>query len=252
MLTRCSFADQNIMIEIDRTALCEAISARLPEQGSRLLVAIVGAPASGKSTQAALLSRQLNEQHKGAMAPVSIVVPMDGFHLDNSILEQEGQMARKGSPATFDATGLLHLLQRIKQQDAGQSSLPLANAIAKTDPPNLSNAVDSSIAFPVFDRSLDLSRAAADRVLPEHRCIIVEGNYLLLQQPPWHSLRELFDITVMLDVPQSTLSERLIERWLSHGESLQMARSRTDKNDLPNARTVISNSSKADFLIRNS
>jgi len=227
------------MIETDLSALSETISRRLAEQNSRLLVAIAGAPASGKSTLAERLSRRLNQSQTTPAESFSIVVPMDGFHLDNVVLEQEGLLARKGSPATFDANGLLRLLERIKHMhtDAGRDAEV--------------TAAKSFIAFPVFDRQLDLSRAAADRVLPEHRCIIVEGNYLLLEQPPWVSLRELFDMTVMLDVPEETLSERLTERWLSHGESLQQARSRAENNDLPNARTVISYSSEADFLIRN-
>ena len=229
------------MNETDLLALRETISRQLQEETSSLLVAIAGAPASGKSTQAALLSRQLNENHASSenTGQISIVVPMDGFHLDNRVLEREGLLSRKGSPATFDAIGLLHMLERIKQMDTPQSS----GSDATT--------TDSFIAFPVFDRELDLSKAAADRVLPEHRCIIVEGNYLLLEQQPWALLRELFDITVMLDVPEETLSERLTARWLSHGETLEKARSRAEYNDLPNARTVISYSSKADFIIRN-
>ena len=227
------------MIETDLSALCETLNSRLLEQSSRILVAIAGAPASGKSTQAAWLSEQLNEKHETRTSQISIVVPMDGFHLDNVILQRDDLLARKGSPVTFDATGLWHLLSRIRQMDTDQGS----GGEAATP--------DSSVAFPVFDRKLDLSRAAGDRVLIEHRCIIVEGNYLLLEQHPWTLLRDLFDITVMFDVPEEVLKERLTERWLSHGESLKKARSRVENNDLPNARTVIAHSADADFLIRN-
>jgi len=236
------------MIQTDLPALCDTISGQLLGQNLRILVAIAGAPASGKSTQAALLSQQLNNRHAQQKTPISIVVPMDGYHLDNAVLEREDLLTRKGSPATFDATGLLHLIQRIRKMDVNEAEGVRAKVTATT---TSSDSTDAAIAFPLFDRNLDLSRAGADQVLPEHRCIIVEGNYLLLEEHPWCLLRDLFDITVMLDVPEEILSERLTERWLSHGESLQMARSRAENNDLPNARTVIAQSSKADFVIRN-
>mgnify|MGYP001085387190 CR=1 FL=1 len=76
-----------------------------PRQGKRRVVAIAGAPASGKSTVAAQLVASLV-----AAGCATRLVPMDGFHLDNRILEARGALARKGAPETFDAGGLLRLV----------------------------------------------------------------------------------------------------------------------------------------------
>ncbi len=79
----------------------------------RLIVAIAGAPGSGKSTLAAEICERLNQgaAPSECLAPVhgnddsepatnfshqAVVVPMDGFHLDNAILQERGQMAVKG------------------------------------------------------------------------------------------------------------------------------------------------------------
>ena len=47
-------------------------------------------------------------------------------------------------------------------------------------------AREPDIAIPVFDRTMELSRAAADIVNATDRFMIVEGNYLLLNSEPWN------------------------------------------------------------------
>jgi len=42
--------------------------------------------------------------------------------------------------------------------------------------------------------------------------VVVEGNYLLLESQPWVRLRRHFDITVLVDVPETVLRNRLIKR----------------------------------------
>ena len=71
----------------------------------RFLVAIAGPPGAGKSRLAAELHDILPEG-------TSAVVPMDGFHFDNAVLEQRGLSARKGAPETFDFAGFEALLKR--------------------------------------------------------------------------------------------------------------------------------------------
>ena len=149
---------------------------------------------------------------------------MDGFHLDDTILDKRGLLSRKGSPPTFDCAGFAVLLQRLKQ-------------------------ADGEVFIPVFDRSLELSRAAASVVGPEHRVLLVEGNYLLLNQEPWSKLAPFFDMTLYLDVPFEELERRLVERWLGFGFDAETARKRALSNDIPNAELVAAQSRKADFIV---
>ncbi|MFZ2480889.1 MAG: nucleoside/nucleotide kinase family protein, partial [Propioniciclava sp.] len=75
----------------------------LAASGRRSLLGITGAPGAGKSTLAAGLADALG-------ADRAVVVPMDGFHLDQRVLERLGRADRKGAPDTFDATGYVALL----------------------------------------------------------------------------------------------------------------------------------------------
>lgn len=159
-----------------------------------------------------------------ALGPGARVVPMDGFHYDDKVLNMRGLRSRKGAPETFDAAGFVHLMQRLR---AG-----------------------GDVAIPVFDRSMELSRAAADIVLDSDRFLIVEGNYLLLDEAPWDGLRAFFDLTVFFDVPEAELDRRLLARWAHYGKTPEAARAWIDSNDMPNIRRVIDGSRAADVTIR--
>jgi pantothenate kinase len=186
---------------------------------SRFMVGIAGAPASGKSTLAEHLRDALITAGETA-----IVVPMDGFHYDDAILNARGHRPRKGAPHTFDVAGFEVLLKRIK-------------------------ARESDIAIPVFDRSMELARAGADIVDDKTRFIIVEGNYLLLNREPWNRLKPLFDFTVYLNVPFEKLEQRLINRWLGFGFDMDYAKNWIASNDTLNITEVINNSASADLTI---
>lgn len=198
------------------TGLANLIRARADGPG-RFLVALAGPPASGKSTLAATLA--------DALCPGARVVPMDGFHYDDAVLDARGLRARKGSPPTFDAMGFLHLIRRLREED--------------------------EVAIPIFDRSMELSRAGADIVGADDRILIVEGNYLLLDEDPWRRLAPMFDLTVFLDVTEDELIRRLTARWKAHGREDQAARDWIASNDLPNALTVITRSLPAEITLRN-
>jgi pantothenate kinase len=186
---------------------------------SRFMVGIAGAPASGKSTLAEHLRDALITAGETA-----IVVPMDGFHYDDAILNARGHRPRKGAPHTFDVAGFEVLLKRIK-------------------------ARENDIAIPVFDRSMELARAGADIVDDKTRFIIVEGNYLLLNREPWNRLKPLFDFTVYLNVPFEELEQRLINRWLGFGFDMDYAKNWIASNDTLNIKEVINNSASADLTI---
>jgi pantothenate kinase len=108
---------------------------------------------------------------------------------------------------------------------------------------------EDEVAVPVFDRDLEIARAGARLIPRAVRFLIIEGNYLLLDRPPWSSLHELFDISITIDVPEDTLRERLIQRWRGYGLNPDEIVAKVDGNDLPNGRLVRTASVKADFVL---
>ena len=201
-------------------ALADLIRSRAGEGPSlgngRFLTALAGPPGSGKSTLAEGLVDLLG---KGAKA-----VPMDGFHYDDAVLLARGARGRKGAPDTFDVRGFQHLLRRLRTED--------------------------EVAIPLFDRDLEISRAGADIVTPADRLLVIEGNYLLLNEAPWPELGPLFDLTVWIDVPEAELERRLLARWAHHGKTPAEARAWIDSNDMPNIRRVTKGSRAADVVLK--
>ena len=212
-------------------------------KGQRLVIALAGPPASGKSTIAAILQRRLG--------PTSTILPMDGFHHDNDWLEARGLRHRKGAPDTFDVTALTHLLTRLR---ANLRANLRASPRDGNDGPRLPQPVakPKPMSVPTFDRTHDRVVPDGSVITADHRIILVEGNYLLLDQAPWQTLSPLFDLRVMLEVPVATLRSRLEARWRDLGHDAAEIASKVDGNDLPNARLVIETTSKMDFILSTS
>lgn len=183
----------------------------------RFVVGIAGPPASGKSTYAAELAGLFP-------AGSSVVVPMDGFHYDNAVLDRLGLRNRKGAPETFDFGGFASLLRRIREREP-------------------------DIAIPIFDRSMELSRNAASIISADTKFILVEGNYLLLDEEPWRALEPLFDFTIFVDVAREELERRLVERWRKYGRSDAAARAWIEGNDMPNVDRVQRARRNADLVV---
>ena len=186
----------------------------------RFVVALAGPPGAGKST----LSEQLWQAIDAELPGQVVVVPMDGYHFDNAVLGAE-QVPVKGAPHTFDVAGLHADLLRIRRTDA-------------------------AVAVPVFDRPLDLARAGGRIVALGHRIILVEGNYLLLEQSPWCDLAPLFDFSVMLEVDDDELERRLVERWRGMGQAPEAALDKARNKDMLNARLVKRHSRTPDLVWR--
>ncbi len=190
-------------------------------EGERRIVAIAGAPASGKSTLAEMAVERLETTSPGSAA----LLPMDGFHYDDEVLVPRGWRPRKGAPHTFDVGGYRAALTRLR-----------ANT-------------EAEVAVPRFDRNIEIARAGAILIPQAARIVVTEGNYLLLGDEPWASLRPLFDLTAFVSVPEAELARRLRARWVHHGLDEAGIRHKLEANDLPNGRLVIERSRKADFTL---
>ena len=206
------------------TTTIEALSNRLLAMARgprRCFVALAGPPGAGKSHVAEDLLSRLAKSAPSAAA----ILPMDGYHYDDLLLEARGDRPRKGAPHTFDVDGFHAMLTRLAVDDG------------------------HNVVVPVFDRSLEIARAGARVIEARTRLILVEGNYLLLDRPGWDQLAPLFDLTVMIDVPEPVLRNRLKDRWADLPPA-----DRSDKledNDLPNMREVMTSSRPADLKLIN-
>ncbi|KIN70426.1 Nucleoside triphosphate hydrolase domain-containing protein [Sulfitobacter noctilucae] len=207
-----SSADRNVP---SLTSLVERITD-LSANEARVLVAIAGPPASGKSTLADELASRLG--------PTAMVMPMDGFHMDNEALQELGLLDRKGAPETFDAPAFVDLVTHLREE--------------------------VSLSFPTFDRAADKTVLGGGRVTTDTRIVLIEGNYLLLNISPWADLAKAFDLTISLQVDHDELERRLVARWVKHGLTTDAAKVRARGNDLKNARFVEEHSLPADMTVK--
>lgn len=207
-------------LDSDIAAVLDLIERTDSRKDQRKMIGIAGPPGSGKSTLAEHIVADLNARKPGQAA----LVPMDGFHLDNEALDRAGLRPIKGSPQTFNARGFVAKVAELRASDITKS-------------------------FPLFDRSADCTLPDAGTVGSAATTIVVEGNYLLLQEHPWDKLHSLLDATVILKPSFEILEERLLKRWVSHGLSPEAAFQKAHGNDLKNARHVLENSISADLTL---
>jgi pantothenate kinase len=195
-----------------------------PGGPGRAIVGIVGAPGSGKSTLAEQVLAALRASHGDDWVAH---VPMDGYHLADAQLRRLGSLARKGAPDTFDADGYAHLLGRIRA------------------------CPDEWIYVPGFERELEQPLAAALVVPPAARLIVTEGNYLLLDLPPWRAARERIDEVWYVGCDPVVRRERLVARHIRFGKTPDAARDWVLTVDEPNAVRIDEGVARADLIVDN-
>lgn len=175
--------------------------------GPRRLLGLVAPPGAGKSTLAALMTQVLGDKAQA--------VPMDGFHLAQAELQRLGRTQRKGAPDTFDVTGYIALLWRLRQQEP-----------------------DEVVYAPDFRREIEEPVAGALPVFPLTPLVITEGNYLLLDEAPWQGVPAALDEIWYLQIEPALRLERLLARHLRFGRSREQAMAWIAGTDEPNARRI--------------
>ncbi len=192
----------------------------LPPSPPRRLIALAGPPAVGKTTISEATAAELNR--RGIKATL---IPMDGFHLDNDTLDAHGLRARKGAPETFDLDGFKTLIEQLSK--------------------------GGDIDVPGFDRVADAVVPAMHHAGANVDTLVIEGNYLLLDEPGWRDLARHWTFAVFLAAPEDVLEARLLQRWRDNGFDDHGARNKAEGNDLPNARRILANRLPADLEIQN-
>ncbi len=186
----------------------------------RIVVGIAGAPGAGKST----LAEQLVE----SLYPRAALVQMDGYHLSQSRLTELGRRDRMGAPDTFDVEGVRATLVATRRGfgDTGREVL-----------------------VPGFDREIEEPIPDAIGITPQSPCVVIEGNYLLLDSGGWERMAPLLDLTFFIDIPQDLRIERLIARHERFGKSPEAARAWALGPDEANARVIEATATRADYRI---
>jgi len=189
----------------------------------KVIAYLVAPPGSGKSTLAQFLewlSRQRSEVDNIR------ALGMDGFHFSAAYMnvteiERDGKkfLMRdvKGAPETFDVDLLVDKIRQLRQEGADWN---------------------------IYDRRIH--DVLPDYMSVEDDIILLEGNYLLLNEPRWTNVRVLCDYSIFIDADAEILRERIVGRKILGGYSREDAEKFFDFSDGKNIERVLKNSARAD------
>ncbi len=103
-------------------------------------------------------------------------------------------------------------------------------------------------SWPVYDRILhDPVQNAITVTAP---MVIVEGNWLLLDEPGWRELAQYSDVTMFIQAHARQLRARLIERKIRGGLTPEQASAFYRQTDGPNVVRVVRHSLPAAITLR--
>ena len=197
------------------------------EKGRRILAMLAAPPGAGKTTLLTFLEKLSRERED--IGTVQII-GMDGFHRRQEYLlshyvprggRQVAMVDIKGALVTFD---LERLTAGVKKVAAGETC-----------------------GWPVYDRLLH--NPAEDAVRVDGSIILLEGNYLLLDEDGWRDLSAYADYTISIRAGEAFLRSRLIDRKMKTGADREKAVRFVDSSDMPNVRICLEKTKPADLQL---
>ena len=197
------------------------------EKGKRLLAMLAAPPGAGKSTLLSFL--EALSRGDPELLPVR-AIGMDGFHRRQEVLQSRfvrrggrtvSMVEIKGAPETFD---LPKLADRIRTVASG-----------------------AVCGWPAYDRLLH--NPVEDAVTVDGEIVLLEGNYLLLDEDGWRGLRAYADYTVSVRAEEEMLRARLIDRRIRTGVEREPAERFVDFSDMPNVRLCLEKTLPADLRL---
>lgn len=200
-----------------KSSLIDTLRRAIGTGSERFMLGICGAPGAGKSTLAEWIVNEWNRRQPGT----AVLVPMDGYHLSNEALEEKSLLPLKGIPDTFDSIAFVEKLAEIREHP------------------------EQTHFCPRFDRSIEASIQNAISIVPAHRLVVSEGNYLLLDKEPWCKIREILNEVWMIEAAEELILPRLLQRHQAGGKTQEGALTKVNSTDLPNARLISASSARA-------
>jgi putative kinase len=210
------FSEQDIAT-VHQPLLQRLATLHAAAPGKRTIVFLSAPPGSGKSTLTAFWAWLAAQDPE---LPPLQTLPMDGFHHYNDWLDAQGLRPYKGAPETFDVAKLKQNLRQIRE---GQGT------------------------WPQYDRQKHDPQEHALQVTAP--LVVVEGNWLLLDDAAWRELREYCDFSIFITAPAAALRERLVARKQAGGLSRQDAEAFYQRTDGPNVERVLADSVPADLTL---
>ena len=127
----------------------------------------------------------------------------------------------KGAPVTFDLDALKGKIREVRS--------------------------GAACGWPVYDRMLH--NPVEDAALVDGDIVILEGNYLLLDEEGWRDLSEDADYTVAITADPDMLRGRLLARKIASGASTEDAERFVDFSDMANVRLCLDKTKPADLQL---
>lgn len=192
----------------------------------RILVFLAAPPGAGKSTLAAMMEALAKQKENCELQ----VLGMDGFHHYQSYIQthhvhidgkQVPMKAVKGCPESFDFERFYTYLKRLYTEE--------------------------TLACPMYDRRLH--DVVEDAIEITASIVLVEGNYLLLDEEPWRAVSKLCDDSIFINVDMDTLKLRLLQRKMMGGSPAHEAIAFYEQSEQRNIQRILFHSMQAAHTI---